>query len=258
MIVSDIDGVMAIDGELDATVLRALHALQKRRVKCTVATGRGYFRLQKCLGSAFTPNFPMILENGGRICKANGSPLLARPVAPRTFPIVRKFMFPRYVRGVDFFQLEDNKYVVLEHPGMQTSPGKVFLAEKFVAARYDNVDAFMAHVTASRCCKLTFFPKDEKKIPFPKCVNASRNESYETVMRRHVSKGAALRQLCEMSDIPLSETLIAGNDYNDVKLFELPARWRIAVGNDCPKLQKRATCAVATPTAFGELLQTFI
>lgn len=258
LIVTDIDGVIAIDGTLDPTVTRALNRLKAHGVLYTVATGRGYYRFQDCLAGEIAPNFPLILENGGRICGLDGTPVRVQPIAKHTIPLLRKNMCQKSVRGVDFFQLNDNRYVVLEHPGSQTSPGKTFLPEHLVAARYNTVDTFISHLKTTRCCKLTFFPHTGKHLRFTKKVESSRNDNYDTVMRRRVSKGAALRFLCRKHGLSLTNVLIAGNDYNDIKLFKLPARWRIAVGNDCPELKKLATDWVPTPEALGQYLEQFI
>lgn len=258
LIVTDIDGVIAIDGKLDPTVKGALKWLRTHGVLYTVATGRGYYRFRDCVPKALAPTFPLILENGGRICEPDGTPLRVQPIAQHTIPLLRKNMGRKFVRGVDFFQMDDNRYVVLEHPGLQTSPGKAFLPERLVAARYNTVDAFFAHLRTARCCKLTYFTHDGKHLRFPKQVNSSRNENYDTVMRRRVSKGTALRFLCREHGLSLTNVLIAGNDYNDLELFKLPARWRIAVGDDCPELVKLATDWVPNPQALGQYLAQFI
>lgn len=255
LIVSDIDGVIALEGVLEGRLVLVFARLQQADVFCTVATGRGYLRTKRCFGPHYEPNCPMILENGGRICDATGTSTYTRPISRLTCQEVREFMTPRYVEAVDFFQLHDHRYVLLRHPQFAEPSGTPFLDESQIEARYDTVDAFVAHLNRTRCCKLTFFRRRNVKVPFPNIVNWSRNENYYTVMAWRISKGAALRRLCRQLRIPLESTLVAGNDFNDLELFGLPARWRVAVGKDCPELKRLATDHVRSPAEYAALLK---
>lgn len=251
---SDIDGVMAVDGVLNPTVVAELVRLQGEGALCTVATGRGYYRYLRCIEGKFTPNFPIIVENGGRICTPQGQTLYTHPVSAATCQEVKQFMTPQYVRGMGFIQLDDNLFVNLEYPPKQENPG-AFLPKEHVAAEYEYLSEFLNHLHRTRCCVIAFLPSPGMHVPFPSSVNWTRNDHNYMVMEQGISKAFALRQLCELHRIPFDRVLIAGNDYNDIELFSLPAHWRIAVGESCEELQTLATQTVATPNAFGNLLR---
>ncbi len=257
LIVSDIDGVMAIDGNIVATVAEELKRLMQSGTLCTVATGRGYYRYLQCAAGKFTPNFPVIVENGGRICSPEGQTLHAVPVSNETCAKVEHLMTPPFVHGMGFIQLADNRYVNLEYTPKPDAEN-VFLPQAQVAAEYESLPEFLHHLRTSRCCVLAFLPPPGMGMQFPDDVNWTRNDHNYMVMEKGVSKASALRHLCTLHNIPLDQVLIAGNDYNDQELFRLPVAWRIAVGDGCKEIQALATHTVDTPYAFGNFLTHFV
>ncbi len=245
-------------GRLDPEVIIAFTELERAGIHCTFATGRGYWRTRKCIGDDFAPTYPLVLENGARICEPDGTTIYAKPLGVRTLQALRTFMTRKYLRGVDFFQLEDGHHVSLHLPGTPALVKNTFLDAQYIAAKYRTRTAFMDHLLHARCCKLTFFGNGKGDIPFPKHINCVRNQSYQMVMRRGVSKATAVRWLCTQRNIDLADVLVAGNDFNDVPLFELPTGWRVAVGSTCPPgLRTNATHHVTSPQAFGTFLQEF-
>lgn len=257
LIVSDIDGVMAVDGKIVATVAAEMQRLMHNGVLCTVATGRGYYRYLQCAVGVFTPNFPVIVENGGRICSPEGHTLVTFPVSAETCTKVQHLMTPHYVHGMGFVQLVDNLYVNLEYLA-QGKEKDTFLAKKHVAAEYGTLPEFLHHLHQTQCCVIAFLPIPGTEMPFPNTVNWTSNDQNYMVMESGVSKASALRKLCELRGIPLDHVLIAGNDHNDIALFHLPVPWRIAVGDGCKEIQKLATHSVASPNAFGDFLTQFV
>lgn len=257
LIVSDIDGVIAVDGVPDNGAITTLKKLTKQGMLCTVATGRGYYRYATCMREKFTPNFPVIVENGGRICTPEGQTLHAFPISAETCMKVQHLMTSRYVHGMGFIQLEDNRYVNLEYTP-KTDAKNAFLPQAHVAAEYETLPEFLHHLHTSKCCVLAFLPSPDMAVPFPDDVNWTRNDHNYMVMEKGVSKASALCQLCTLHNIPLDQVLIAGNDYNDQELFHLPAAWRIAVGDGCEEIQPLATHKVDTPYAFGNFLTQFV
>ncbi len=69
--------------------------------------------------------------------------------------------------------------------------------------------------------------------------------SYLEVMKKGVNKGAPSRYLSEYLDIPSSQIIAAGNEYNDVEMLKF-AGLGVAMGNARLEIQKLADWVTLT------------
>jgi hypothetical protein len=60
------------------------------------------------------------------------------------------------------------------------------------------------------------------EVSLPDSLNTAWTSKSVSIVTNSIDKCGALRLLCESADIPLSATLYAGNDSNDLPVFCMP------------------------------------
>ncbi len=75
---------------------------------------------------------------------------------------------------------------------------------------------------------------------YPGVYFVATNNNYFEIMPEGVTKGTALRALCAYLSIPLENTIVIGDYYNDLELMR-EAGYSVAVENAPPEVQREAT-----------------
>lgn len=86
------------------------------------------------------------------------------------------------------------------------------------------------------------------------------NSIYYEIMPAGVGKASALRELCAMLGVPLQQTIVLGDYYNDLEIMQA-AGYSVAVSNAPPEVKAAAdevTNCTCTDGAVGEYLYKLI
>lgn len=242
LIVLDVDGTL-VDRErrISPDTLGALEAAKASGVRVTLATGR---MLASALPYArkIRADAPLILYNGARIQDpANGAILysahLPRHQAVRGLRLAQQFGLHAnlylgegiYIERVSETSRESARKDGVEQvavgdlvgflAGQQEDPVKILLI-----GLGDRLEAFAAAYRA-----------DTQDLP-----HIVRSEpTYLEILRRGVTKGAALLRLCEFLGIPPSAAVAFGDNLNDLEMIQA-AGLGVAMGNAHADLKQAA------------------
>jgi hypothetical protein len=210
----------------------------------------------KNYGQPFARTAPVITEGGGRIVNERGETIQAWPLDSKTIED-----FGRRVRDREI-QLDCASYAIKGR-----LPYVFFIGEGYTlptkyggATIFTELDRFLEHGLKSGVCKINFRTRGSEAA-------AARDSrpSWPGVLWNEASadltigdKGTALTWLSTYLDIPLSKTLVAGNDENDTPMFALPDTIKICVGDllTTVKMQELGIhVRVQDPNALGHTLQ---
>jgi HAD superfamily hydrolase (TIGR01484 family) len=260
LIALDIDGVATYDNkeELYLPLVASLDRLKALDVLCTFITGRGYYRTKKILADKYIPNCPLVLENGGRISEWSGKDILYHPFDRAILDKLARLFKVDFAKGVDFFQRDHLYCALVLDEAIRQKAEKEFLPQEQIASIFSNAVEFTDKVKQTGCCSMALLEVRQTSIPFPSDVHYAYNGRQCVINVLDVSKGSGVLELTEFLGIQLSDVLIAGNDRNDIDMFQTQAGWRIAVGEDCPELRCLETSHVDSALELTELLNNFI
>ncbi len=251
LVVTDIDGTIA-DKKGIANTVKTFFSTTPHMV--TVASGRMFEGIHKSIRALCTA--PVITEGGGRIVNERGETIQAWPLDSKTIED-----FGRRVRDREI-QLDCASYAIKGR-----LPYVFFIGEGYTlptkyggATIFTELDRFLEHGLKSGVCKINFRTRGSEAA-------AARDSrpSWPGVLWNEASadltigdKGTALTWLSTYLDIPLSKTLVAGNDENDTPMFALPDTIKICVGDllTTVKMQELGIhVRVQDPNALGHTLQ---
>lgn len=242
LIVLDVDGTL-VDRErrISPDTLRALEAAQASGIRVTLATGR-MFASALPYARKIRADAPLILYNGARIQDPiNGAILysahLPRDQALRALRLAQQSGLHAnlylgehiYIERVSETSRESARKDGVEQvavgdlvgflEGRQEDPVKILLI-----GPGERLEAFAAAYRAGT-----------QDLP-----HLVRSEpTYLEILRRGVSKGAALLRLCELVGIPPSAAVAFGDNLNDLEMIQA-AGLGVAMGNAHAALKQAA------------------
>lgn len=254
--VFDIDGVLRGTDGVPPETLQVLRTLQKNGVHCTVATGRG-FLMAKWLLDGFSPNAPLVVENGGRIVQPEGDDISFHPIGEEIVQACAPIMDQETLLWGTFVERDGGKYRFLA----SKSEGRQKIAEwpqEVVAGITEDPSVFLDWAISANPAKMAFRarPGDTLQVS-PEVPHTFNTGSYD-IGPEGINKGTGLEELSQFLGIPMENILLAGDDQNDIPLFLSDARVKIAVGNQCPDiLRERASQWIEGPKDLARALKEY-
>lgn len=240
LFVTDIDGTLMADGTpvLNPAYYSAVEKLQERGIIFGVASGRQIFSIQRI----FEPVKDDMLHIGenGAFGIYQGKELFHRPLTKemseeivkdtRAMPGCMCMYDTRYVSyyekgGEEVYNLMKDKF----HYHCQMVDDLLELEEtclKFSVYRAVDVE---------KVTDQEFNPKWKKRVEV-----ACGGTCFMDLVNRGVNKGSALRTVQEMLGIDPSETLVFGDNINDIEMLEA-AEFSFAIGNARQEVKNTAS-----------------
>lgn len=245
LIATDIDGTLRTKEGVPACSRAFFQELGSAH-EWTVVTGRTALNVTQAL-DGLAPTAPIILENGARL-RHEG----------RTF-------FERLLDEAAQAWVSDRlEFCVFA--AFATATGYVFYAPTghIPAAVLPLVELVVTEPgrfaeRLPRAAKVAMKLRNGLSFEDHPMVSLTRNEDFHDVMTRGTHKGSGLLELARCRGIPLSDIVVAGNDYNDVALFGVEGlAAKVAVGTVPPELARLATHFARDPADLPRVLAHFL
>lgn len=231
LLVLDIDGTLLDDrNQITKHTLQALQDLQEKGFSITLATGRlyrdaFYFARRLALSS------PLILLHGAFIQSYEGEIMVERDLPPG---IVSKLVNIARENRVSFQALCSDRLILEQRTKwndlyLKYSPNKpeIVCVPDLARHRDDKIAQFSFLGEGSKMLQMKELLA--KQLGDTVSIACSHPNLLE-VVAPGVSKGSALKELSGMMNIPLSQTIAIGDNYNDRELLQT-AGLGVAMGN---------------------------
>ncbi|KKR48289.1 MAG: cof-like protein hydrolase [Candidatus Magasanikbacteria bacterium GW2011_GWC2_40_17] len=246
LFLADLDGtILGGDHRILEPTHKAILNLQDLGILFSVATGRSSTCIEQC---ALPVNCPGVFDNGGAICQSDGK-------------IISCFAFSRQELKMLRSLIKRNRHnITYAFSSSSFSSGytMLFLNEKNPQAILKWFGISIGRVAPDETNFLKEMEQGSHRLSLvgdikdiPPELNHTTNDSsgvhFHEFTRRGVNKGKGVEILAKYLGIPRRRVIIAGNDVNDLSMFQLNFGVRIAVGPNCPEeIQRRATHYVET------------
>lgn len=243
LIVIDVDGTLVRnDGVIGEKVISALHALQQEDVYITLASGRLHSALVD-IAVILKTNLPIISLDGALIKNRKGESIVYQSALREK--IVRKALelSERYFINIALCHADAIYYT--EHnsaiPLMLDKLGALF---KQVDSYDSYLNGTLELVFAGDNRRTMEYLRDKLSFPFTLGTSVSffRSHSHENIYYLEIKKSGStkakgLKRLLKYLNIDETQTLVIGDWYNDIPLFETKAV-KVAMGNAVSELKK--------------------
>lgn len=209
-----------------------------------IMTGRGWPRFRQAIAEnhALTPNAPVALEHGSRIVDSHGRNLHYEPLPPDVTDAVIDYIEkdPDELSSVSFYPRDTQAKTVTwsrVNPeelklGAAYYKDTVFLRDKkalYQALRDEDL------TPATVTCRVF----EGRPTNIPDGLNYYSRGRNVNFLPPNASKGVAAPIMADITGIPLTQTLYAGNDKNDLPVLTLPDLGQpVLVGHDLHHEQK--------------------
>lgn len=238
----DIDGTIAVHGEIPESILTGFKRIQAQGFLTTVSTGRGYIRMKEALGENFdtiiSPDSYIIVEHGTKIVDREGVVVRADYFEPNELDHVIDFsrVNADMVRLMWFMSPDPAQKVQVwcKYPEdiEKEAPKRGGYADLFHCSFEALRERFNAFPLSSVSVKLEPYVSVENlKLHFTRSeIDILFQDGMMEYIRNIADKSKAVLFLEDHFSIPVDSMLVAGNAINDVDMLNLPAGKRILVG----------------------------
>ncbi|WP_416149624.1 Cof-type HAD-IIB family hydrolase [Salipaludibacillus sp. HK11] len=265
LIATDMDGTLLDEARAVSTEnIRIIKEAQRLGIKVIVATGRDYTEAVFPLKEAGL-RLPLICVNGADIRKEDGEILHQQTLSTEQFKKMDRILTEEEV----YFEIYTSKgaYTNDEKQGLQlvvdvllttgaysSYDNALKLAEKrFEEGAINRVDNYLTLLEKSgyQLFKLLAFSKDDVKRERAKrrleeeleiTISASANDNLE-ITNKSATKGNGLEIMSKHYNIDLPETMVLGDNFNDVSMMKV-AGYAVAMENADPVI--KALCDLVT------------
>lgn len=247
-----------VDGTLSEKSLEILR--KSKDGKFSLVTGRGFIRSKEIVERGFPLGSYVIIECGGRITDITGKDLVRHPFSQKNALDVFK---------VAKEELEANNLEYLGFFGLTGHKCNIFCADRstqrVLQGKYPHViDGFPSSLSEAKkvflekgCVKFTMKLKSGNPRE-SESFSCAKNDSEFSITEHGVNKATAIEWISSETKIPLSRIGVAGNDFNDIPMFELPLCAKISVGEKCARIKQLSTHHVNNKSQLPAILEKLI
>jgi hypothetical protein len=227
MLVTDYDGTLAqSDSYVSKKSKQALELLGKKNVVRVIATGRSIFSIRQVISIDFPVDYIVFSSGVGVLNWKTGEVLTENHLMPSNVDYIEAYLEQHAYDFMIQYPLPDNHmfYVhvtstdnkdfhkrieVYRNYGLELPVARPLSATQFIVickdniGQYDQIKAFFSEFKVVRATS----PLDHKSI-------------WIEIFPKQVSKAAGIQFLCEALGIKNAETIVCGNDYNDLDMLE--------------------------------------
>ena len=220
IVFSDIDGTL-LNSQLAITPLTrgAIGQLQERGIPFVLCSGRGPGGIYP-IQQAYDLQCPMIAYGGALILDEQGKELYHRGIPKAEAAKILTFIEEKEPQ-VLWSVLAREQWIVKDR-----SDPLVIREEKLVqaAATEGDLDSINGALVSKLLCicppEALSGIVDRLREAFPAYTIVPSSHYHIDILAEGVTKGAAIEALCGMWDIPLSDTVAFGDNYNDTQMLE--------------------------------------
>jgi HAD superfamily hydrolase (TIGR01484 family) len=229
MVIMDLDGtILPRKGKIDERDLEVIDMLEKMKVCRVIATGRSVFSFKRALGNDFPIDYLIFSSGAGVLNWKTKELIYSRNLqSDETQMIVKKLWFEKLSFALHEPIPDNHKYLYADIDN--TTPDFYYRNELYsqYAKPLENPEAEFGEA-----CQFLIISKNNSgvhekvKKMFPG-YHVERTTSpldgksiWTEIFPRGISKGSGSWFLANILDIPLSDIMALGNDYNDVTLLD--------------------------------------
>lgn len=231
MCITDLDGTILNNNHIiDQHNLQALHDLEQHDVCRVAATGRSLYSLRKVITRDMPFEYIIFSTGAGLMDWKNQKILLARHIpselAMKTFDELKQekadFMFHACIP-------DNHKFIYIQGKGIPDFYRRIELYKPFAYPYNPNLDLPWQEGTqfliVAENTNLALYDHYIKLLAPLKVVRTTSPIDHKTlwleVFSPEVSKGTAVEYLAECLGIKLTDSVVVGNDFNDVDMLVL-------------------------------------
>lgn len=267
-------GIFDINGTLHtredgvvSSVLTGFDNLHDLGIATTIITGRGLLRARSLLSQQHwprivSPGMPVSVENGSRLLDQDGRELVHRQLSEAEIKSVIGYL-ATLSHGIDgiAYDTRDSmakSKVWLSPDGSQANYEKS--NGSFAEYTFDSLTMFRDRIIDDQAGMLRIVADPEICIEVSgnlksQGINAVLNQNEVNVLAEGVSKASGARDLADYVGVPLSDTMLAGDDFNDLEMLRLNGGTRLFVGSSiAERLLPASVLRIDSPEALGNYL----
>lgn len=253
LIASDIDGTLVPDGsdKINPEIFRVITQLKRQGIYFAAASGRQWKSIER-LFEPIKDQIFYIAENGAYV-GARGRELFTVAMKPEEVKeIIRDVrQIPEcemMLSGKDVIYIESKNQTFIDYLilGYHNEVEQVENLEE-VDETILKVSIYHQGYNAFQAAGSVMIPKWGSKL---KVVTAGKE--WLDIMERQVNKGAALKEIQESLGITPEETMVFGDNLNDIELLER-AKYSYAIGNAREEVKEAANYVTDTNVNDGVL-----
>lgn len=239
LVVCDMDGTLLNDKqELDANIHSMIERLNQKKILFTLATGRNIHIVRPYL-EQLKLSLPIICNNGANVYDSEGKCIKQYSIDPKDVQYALKqcelFHAACIVYTTDAIYYDENPkldafarrlkgkvhaYSLEQFPLHSTDVMKMVVIHSYE----EGMDDLMK--TINHGCTYAHLVRSEGDV--------------HTFSSKDATKGKALSYICEKLSIPMEQTLVFGDNYNDISMFK-QAGYSVAMVNAETLVKKYAT-----------------
>jgi HAD superfamily hydrolase (TIGR01484 family) len=272
----DIDGTIAVHGEIPKSVIDGIHHLHHKGYITTVSTGRGYIRLKEMLGDLYdtiiSPEALIIIEHGTKIVDRYGNVIFGEFLNGRELDHIVDFIRANIqLFKLAWFNPEDvsekmKVWCIDEKDVQEETEKRGHYADVFTCTIGQFQDMLLNHRLTNVTLRLKDYVKVENlKLAFTRTdTNVIFQDSNMEFVKNNINKGIAVEYVAKHLNISNVDLLIAGNAINDVEMLDVGAGTAILVstGEDRETIlsylsEPDKIIKVDTPHDLGNFLLSF-
>jgi Cof subfamily protein (haloacid dehalogenase superfamily) len=248
LIIADIDGTLLdSNGHLSESVIQSVRKAHREGVGFTIASGRNKRGIEGVL-ERLGIILPYISSNGACIVRPNGHIIKCTPLSEED---VKTVVALAYEAGNVGVIIENNDMIICD-PKSYNVVYKYF--EHSIVVCENNLLA----KEIPKVIKISLIGESEvlKQLRYniEQCIQSvsitGENTYCMEIAAQGVNKGAGVKYLSTLLDIPLSRIAVVGDGFNDIPMFEV-AGMSIAMGNAPIEVKQRACCVAPANDCDG-------
>lgn len=219
----DIDGVIYKNGKVNKDVIDLIDNSDNRLVFCT---GRGYTRCLDIVGEFLKKDSILIVENGSKIVDYTGNIIYSKNISSKTKEVLKDIDYNQ-IESIIYNSNDSNNYISFSKTPL-----------KHIVKNYNKFLDFYDEMLHQHFTQITVkFENDIYKNYFvdylnSKNINVKKSEDYTIINEKNVSKKSGINEYIKKYKIEVSDTIVIGNDYNDIEMFKMNCGYKIAVKDE--------------------------
>jgi hypothetical protein len=249
-LISDVDGTLVTrDKTLTPATQKAVAALHERGIAFAITSGRPPLGMRFFV-EPLKLTTPIGGFNGGLITRPDMAPIEGHTLAPSTAQQAHAILVDWKIdvwvfSGLDWLLLDrDRPHVGQEEHAVKFPPTIVPSVEATLGSAYKLVGVSEDHERLKQC-------ETEMQAALGEGAAVSRSQPYYLdITHPQANKGAAVRNMAALMDIPMAEVAVIGDNYNDLTMFA-QSDFAIAMGNAPDEVKKKARVVTGSNDADG-------
>lgn len=257
----DINGTIQDEVGIPQEVTEAFKAMGRSGLRTTIATGRGVKRAQELLGNTLhtvvSPTMPISVENGGRLATLDGDNIIYHELHPdiRVSALDVLAGTQDDIEFAAYYPRDNHRGISLWTPQGEVPASFTLRHGEPGEVNADSIIGLDRRMKEDKACMLIVKPRSVDLVEDFHDANVELNEGELNILNAGINKGRGVRDIAEYIRTPLNQVMVAGNDYNDKPMLELPVGKRLFVGNNKIDMPVDSLGHFATPALLGNYLR---